>query len=173
MSGNVLDWVWDWYASSYPAGTVESPLVDPTGNVTGPNRVFRSGAWNGEAQRCRSAARRNYLPNYRDDMIGFRLVRSLNPPTPGFTHIPAGSFWMGSPDGCPWPGRLPQATARRRRGGKQTRRCTMCKLTYDFEMQAHEVTPGGMANGFRRQSQLLRPQWKWRQLWGQTALWSA
>jgi formylglycine-generating enzyme required for sulfatase activity len=69
MSGNVLEWCWDWYAN-YSGGT------DPKGPAGGSNRVCRGGSWNFNADYCRSANRnnsRNVDNRYTD--IGFRVVR--------------------------------------------------------------------------------------------------
>ena len=72
MSGNALEWVFDWYGS-YQSG----PLVDPTGASGGSDRVRRGGSWNGLAKYCRSAAR--ITNSYRSSNLGFRLARSLRP----------------------------------------------------------------------------------------------
>ena len=70
MSGNVLAWVWDWYASSY-GGDVSVP----EGPSTGSYRVRRGGRWNYGAQYCRSANRSYDSPGYRSYSVGLRLSR--------------------------------------------------------------------------------------------------
>ncbi len=60
--------------------------------------------------------------------------------TPGFVPIEAGTFWMGSPDGdCPagYPGNCIDELGR-----GSTEELHEVTLTYDFELQAHEVTQG-------------------------------
>jgi formylglycine-generating enzyme required for sulfatase activity len=42
MSGNVYEWVWDWYAYSYSSGE----LTDPAGPASGTSRVVRGGSCN-------------------------------------------------------------------------------------------------------------------------------
>ena len=75
MHGNVYEWVEDWYNRDY---YIRSSLVDPSGPATGWFRVFRGGGFNGNAQGVRSAARYCASPGYRNDGIGFRLLRRAN-----------------------------------------------------------------------------------------------
>jgi len=71
MSGNVCEWVWDWYGE-YPSGSVTDP-VGPTG---GSGRVSRGGSWYGAAGSCRSADRYWFDPGTRHGDLGFRLART-------------------------------------------------------------------------------------------------
>ena len=72
MSGNVYEWCWDWYdGSGYPSGT-----EDPAGPVTGSYRVRRGGSWDGFASFCSVSYRYPSYPCKRNNIIGFRLVRS-------------------------------------------------------------------------------------------------
>jgi formylglycine-generating enzyme required for sulfatase activity len=73
MLGNVWEWCWDWYDSSYYSS---SPTNDPMGASSGTNRVLRGGSWGSSAEYLRSAARDLSSPYYRGYSIGFRLVRS-------------------------------------------------------------------------------------------------
>ena len=73
MSGNVGEWVWDWYASEYD----EAETIDPVGKPNIINRTVRGGGWDSEAKRCRSAAR-NYADQFSaSEDVGFRVVRTL------------------------------------------------------------------------------------------------
>jgi sulfatase modifying factor 1 len=69
MSGNVWEWVWDWYGS-YPSGA----QTDPVGASSGSYRVIRGGGWDCDASYWTVAGRLNVVPSYRDAIGGFRVV---------------------------------------------------------------------------------------------------
>jgi len=71
MHGNVMEWVQDWYGR-YTA----EPVTNPQGPASGSHRMRRGGAWNSLAAVCRSANRYS-VPGFRDDFLGFRLVRTV------------------------------------------------------------------------------------------------
>ncbi len=72
--GNVAEWCWDWYASTYPA----EPTIDPEGPALGYSHVIRGGSWFSQAKDCRSAARDQVLEaeDTRLDTVGLRVVRN-------------------------------------------------------------------------------------------------
>ncbi|GHV46062.1 hypothetical protein AGMMS49546_33370 [Spirochaetia bacterium] len=72
MHGNVWEWCWDW-----DGGYSRAEQTDPTGVVSGSNRVYRGGSWYSSAVIMRSAFRRSYTPSARYSSIGFRVVRPL------------------------------------------------------------------------------------------------
>ncbi len=76
MTGNVWEWVWDWYAP-YPTEAV----VDPAGAPTGKHRIRRGGAWYTRPPTCSRLCYREgkatHSNAYRPGSIGLRLARSL------------------------------------------------------------------------------------------------
>lgn len=122
MSGNAWEWTGDWY------GTYPVAVADPDGVVDGSYRVSRGGSWGDGAQLCRSALRYFYSPGDRNFRLGLRVVRTLQPVTPGFKHIYSGTFTMGSPEGELW------------RHDDETQHSVT--LTNDFEMSIYETTQG-------------------------------
>ena len=70
MHGNVYEWCQDW-AWNYPSASA----TDPKGPDKGSYRVLRGGSWDSNAKNCRSAHRGYYVPDQRDDRLGFRLLR--------------------------------------------------------------------------------------------------
>jgi len=71
MTGNVWEWVWDWYDSYQP-----EDVTDPMGPSAGSRRVFRGCGWNTYALHCRTSFRHSFFPESRDPTIGVRLARS-------------------------------------------------------------------------------------------------
>jgi formylglycine-generating enzyme required for sulfatase activity len=73
MSGNVWEWVNDWYSSSYNSS---SPQTNPTGPATGSDRVFRGGSWYHNSDICRASIRSGAYPLNAGYTIGFRAART-------------------------------------------------------------------------------------------------
>lgn len=71
MSGNVWEWVSDFYSKNYYS---QGTNTDPTGPAKGDYRVSRGGGWGFSANRARAANRNSDSPDYRTADIGFRLV---------------------------------------------------------------------------------------------------
>jgi formylglycine-generating enzyme required for sulfatase activity len=51
--------------------------LDPVGPAAGDNRELRGGAWNINAHYARAVACHGNYPDFRDDLIGFRLARTV------------------------------------------------------------------------------------------------
>jgi formylglycine-generating enzyme required for sulfatase activity len=77
QSGNVWEWVADWYDEKYYE---KSPTEDPAGPGQGAARVYRGGGWDGADPGYFRAAYRDWSdPGYRSGVpLGFRLVRAAS-----------------------------------------------------------------------------------------------
>ncbi len=74
MSGNVWEWVQDWYGKSYYQS---SPTKDPAGSSSGSVWVFRGGSWFFDASGLRGANRGYVVPGGQRGDLGVRLARSF------------------------------------------------------------------------------------------------
>jgi len=72
MTGNVCEWVSDYYDKKFYAG---SPLENPKGPTTGTTKIFRGGSWATFAQKCRVASRSRTVPYAYDSNLGFRMAK--------------------------------------------------------------------------------------------------
>jgi formylglycine-generating enzyme required for sulfatase activity len=77
MAGNVLEWCWDYYASTpYPAGSPYLGGTDPRGPASGSVRVLRGGDWFDYADWSRCCFRYIYgTPSFAYYSYGFRCVK--------------------------------------------------------------------------------------------------
>jgi hypothetical protein len=73
MSGNVWEWVSDWYGEKYYAS---SPKNNPPGPSSGIYRVLRGGSWYYVPQGVRAAGRGRLYPGFRFYLGGFRVAVS-------------------------------------------------------------------------------------------------
>ncbi len=73
MAGNVLEWVNDWYSSTYYAS---SPSTNPPGPADGSSRVLRGGSWYYFGYHLRSSYRLSYAPDVASSVLGFRVARA-------------------------------------------------------------------------------------------------
>ena len=71
MSGNVWEWVSDWYDSSYYSS---SPQNDPQGPDSGSFRVLRGGGWGNDANSLRCSGQSLSYPFGTGISSGFRFV---------------------------------------------------------------------------------------------------
>jgi formylglycine-generating enzyme required for sulfatase activity len=74
MSGNVSEWVHDWYdAGTYSA----EESIDPVGGETGIMRILRGGSWYNLADSVQVSVRGPYDPAHPNASGGFRLARTV------------------------------------------------------------------------------------------------
>ena len=73
--GNVSEWTADIYKPELEGG--KDPLNMSKEHVNGCCRVIRGGSWFLDAKFLRSATRDGLYPYSRDNVVGFRLVRTL------------------------------------------------------------------------------------------------
>jgi formylglycine-generating enzyme required for sulfatase activity len=71
MSGNVWEWVGDWYDSDYYKNT---SINDPKGPNSGGDRILRGCSWLYEAKFCRLSNRLHDFPDNGEGNRGFRLL---------------------------------------------------------------------------------------------------
>jgi formylglycine-generating enzyme required for sulfatase activity len=73
MSGNVLEWVNDWYGSTYYS---VSPSTNPLGPASGTSRVLRGGYYQADTTAVRSSFRDYGSPDDKSGRFGFRVART-------------------------------------------------------------------------------------------------
>ena len=77
MSGNVLEWCWDWSAANYEPGN----KTNPAGPVDGTSKILRGGGWRAgpvgqpNVRGLTVTARSSIGPAEENHTIGFRCVR--------------------------------------------------------------------------------------------------
>ncbi len=72
MSGNVWEWVEDWYGAY-----AKHRATNPRGAGSGAKRVIRGGSWLNTKKECNAYSRKGSAPFSKKDFIGFRLAADL------------------------------------------------------------------------------------------------
>ena len=72
-AGNVMEWVADWYQEAYYK---DAPARDPPSPEFGTYRVMRGGGYATTGGDVRITSRSKMVPDFRDEMIGFRCAIS-------------------------------------------------------------------------------------------------
>ena len=80
MTGNVAEWVSDWYSPTYYSQPEASGL-NPTGPVAGVDKVIRGGSWDAVPFFGRSVHRQNRQPNEQFPWLGFRCAADIDATT--------------------------------------------------------------------------------------------
>jgi formylglycine-generating enzyme required for sulfatase activity len=70
MTGNVWEWVSDWYDQNYYKHSLKE---NPQGPGSGPHKVLRGGSWNDDPRGERASHRARSAPTDQADLMGFRL----------------------------------------------------------------------------------------------------
>lgn len=78
LSGNVWEWVSDWYDENYYS---YSPQDNPSGPESGEYRIIRGGSWSIPRHLSRCSNRRRAKPSGRHVNTGFRLAKNIPPGT--------------------------------------------------------------------------------------------
>ena len=73
MSGNVWEWVWDFYDANYYS---HSDASNPKGPESGQYRVMRGGAFYNYANYTQVYTRQNHHPGFMQNSVGFRIARN-------------------------------------------------------------------------------------------------
>lgn len=76
MSGNVWEWVWDWYHPKYYK--LSKRINNPGGPKNGKMKVNRGGSWYSGESQVRTAKRGAEEPNKRSNSLGFRCALSIS-----------------------------------------------------------------------------------------------
>ncbi len=71
MTGNVEEWVNDWYGKDY---FTKREVNDPKGPDGGFSKVVRGGHWNSEADEVSVTRRAAYVPTSKSVYLGFRIA---------------------------------------------------------------------------------------------------
>ncbi|MCL2210064.1 MAG: InlB B-repeat-containing protein [Treponema sp.] len=76
MSGNITEWVWDWFASYKDSYYSTAPAGNnPQGPGFGTERIRRGGGWSNAVGNVRSVVRNSQAPGDATWVNGFRVVR--------------------------------------------------------------------------------------------------
>ena len=71
MSGNVVEWCWDFFKPYY---YMFSPKNNPKGPKSGVYRVLRGGSFHSNAWLSRATSREFEIPSNTHATVGFRIV---------------------------------------------------------------------------------------------------
>ena len=82
MHGNVWQWVEDCHASGLAGAPIDGTPNKEACKDQSSSRVLRGGSWGNGPRYLRSAVRDDFRPDFRSYAFGFRVARTLLPPSP-------------------------------------------------------------------------------------------
>ncbi|MFO0775837.1 MAG: SUMF1/EgtB/PvdO family nonheme iron enzyme [Nitrospiraceae bacterium] len=94
LSGNVAEWVQDWFGIDYYA---VMPERNPKGPTTGRYKSLRGGSWKSKPNMLRAATRSGASPDHRAPTVGFRCAGT----TPGVNASGAAGPTPAQPGSAP------------------------------------------------------------------------
>ena len=71
MSGNIMEWIGDWYDPRYYEGSTDT---NPLGPLEGEFKVVRGGSWLSSEDQVRVSGRGSYDPSVSRAHLGFRCA---------------------------------------------------------------------------------------------------
>jgi sulfatase modifying factor 1 len=74
LSGNVWEWVADWFSESFATNDVRNPKGPNSGSA----KVLRGGGWYDPPERLSATKRMHAPPDQRDDSVGFRCAKDAS-----------------------------------------------------------------------------------------------
>ncbi len=80
MHGNVLEWCQDDWHDNYKDAPIDGSVWVDGDRKKDSSKLLRGGSWDLDLRDCRSAYRYHFSPDYRNDLLGFRLVSSMSVP---------------------------------------------------------------------------------------------
>jgi formylglycine-generating enzyme required for sulfatase activity len=113
MAGNVAEWTADWYAETWysqQTQQAQQPVPNPTGPLTGTDRVVRGGSWDHVPFFARTVHRLDEPPDSALPWLGFRCAADVDPsnassgsPDPSSLGVPttSGGTTGGANSGAP------------------------------------------------------------------------
>jgi len=80
VQGNVAEWCADWYDPEYYGKSPQEDPAGPTEAAKNDWKVARGGAWCFSSKFCRAADRYAVPAGRREILVGFRVIRAIDPP---------------------------------------------------------------------------------------------
>lgn len=79
MAGNVAEWVFDWYGATWYQQQSQTGALNPSGPVSGSDRVVRGGSWDTVPFFARAVHRQHFRPDNAYLWLGFRCASDTGP----------------------------------------------------------------------------------------------